>query len=1814
MFLRSILGRRRDPEQRSTARRERQRQLHCPAFEQLEPRRMLAGFSFADFSDASGLNLVGNASITAENHLRVSYQGIGAAWFAAEKQFVADGFSTQFQIQMGVDHGTSASGGMAFVLQNSDSMAIDTLSNDISRLGYHGIANSLAIEFDIYESSNGDVDLGPSHISIHTNGTDPNSSNESYSIGGFDTRPTLLDDEQVHTIKLDYAVGVLSVYLDDLSVPVLSVDVNLAEILSLDEGSAWVGFTAASQSTGAGHDVVNWEFLTGDETSSSFARVSPVSESEGNSATTEYVFSVTRTGDVTGTAKLDWTTLDDTATVADGDYIAATGQIVFAPGETEQFITILVNGDRRIEADETFHVRLRPTSDGGIFGATGKGTILNDDFGFSISDAATFKEGDTTFVPETFVAAGTGGLENPWQIAIGPDGDLFVADNAAADPAVRRYDGTTGEYIGSLAPSALGAGPVDLVFGPDGNLYVLNTYQPTEKVYRYDGVTGEFIDVFIGPPDVGNGEDFEYVSYGLAFGPDGNLYLTDFHFSWIHRYQGPFGSSPGAFIDTFADLPENSVPVDVVFGPDGDLYVSCLTIADGEGIILRIDGQTGEPIETLDDTGGWGDPAQLAFDADGNLCVADFGLGAVLRFQGPGGANPGQLIDHLVPAGAGGLTEPFGLAIDAAGNILVADSATADVLRYTRKPGAAIVTVTLSQPLDVTTTVNYVTVEGSAKEGLDFVRTEGTLTFAPGELTKQIYVPIIDDQIPELPETFSVRLFDPTAGASFVNDQATVTIFDDDKADFGDAPDNYGTLLASDGAVHIPIGPMLGTHRDAETDGAPTTTARGDDNAGAPDDEDGVEFIDALRIDETATIRVTASAAGKLNYFIDFNRNGVFGDNADEVFSADVVAGVNILRVAIPQGASAGATYARFRLSTAGGLGPTGLALDGEVEDYQVTILAAHLDHGDAPNSYGTTLASNGARHARTGPMLGAFRDGEPNGVPTSTALGDDATGTPDDEDGVVFVGPLNAGATVRVQVTASAAGVLDFFLDFDRNGVFGNNANEVFTRNVVAGLNTISVAIPLAAQVGDTYARFRISTAGGLTATGLADDGEVEDYQVTILPAQLDFGDAPDSYGTTIASNGARHVLTGPLLGTKRDAESDGQPTSGANGDDIQGGADDEDGVAFTNLLPAGSTVTVRVTASAAGRLDYFFDFNRNGLFGDNPNEVFAANLVAGVNHVSVAVPHDALVGNTYARFRISTAGGLGPTGLAADGEVEDFRVEILVAGTPLVIDANLPQGNGAGNSQADEFRLVRQGANLELYINGRLSRSELFAGVGAIFVNGSTDKDTLIVDNGGGLIHRPIAFDGGKGTDTLRITGNPSDGLADGTYRTGAAGTNGFSGTISYLSAAGTQTITFTGLEPIEDLMVARAFTVIDTAGANVIHVKPGSTSGQPDPLTGVKAKTHEINFTGLAATYRFRNKQSLTIDAGNGNDALWYTAPSGNFGGGPTQLTFKGGNGTDSFRYTGSSADEQVTLKKGSASVVMAGRAVMASSVESILAEAGTGLDKVTFRDSAGNDRFSGGPTSSEMQGPGYRNTAQGFDQVLAIATAGGTDDRAALDGTAGNDVFNASPTAATLVGAGLFLDVRGFDRVTAKANGGAKDQAFFTDSSGNDTFDGGPTLSYLKGAGFYNIAEGFDEAVATATNGGNDIARFRDSAGNDTFTARPEYAEMLGAGASFLARAQGFDRYEAFATAGGTNDQAYLFDRRTSTYFKDTRPRDVYTGRNNYGRYQGIDFHYYVEGFDRVRATASAPTPDVLDILALNYVLEAIGFEKKLPSFA
>ena len=185
--------------------------------------------------------------------------------------------------------------------------------------------------------------------------------------------------------------------------------------------------------------------------------------------------------------------------------------------------------------------------------------------------------------------------------------------------------------------------------------------------------------------------------------------------------------------------------------------------------------------------------------------------------------------------------------------------------------------------------------------------------------------------------------------------------------------------------------------------------------------------------------------------------------------------------------------------------------------------------------------------------------------------------------------------------------------------------------------------------------------------AGNLLKPNQIQDTtQFTILLGSgLDHGDAPNSYSTLNIDNGPSHTaLPGYSLGTELDIDVDGQPNATATGDDIVG-ADDEDGVVFgTTIRGFGGTVAVTtsgVTAAQPGRLDAWVDFNQDGDFLDSGEQIFTSEmLVDGLNNLTFAIPANATVGDSFARFRLSSTGGLAPTGTAIDGEVEDYAMSI--------------------------------------------------------------------------------------------------------------------------------------------------------------------------------------------------------------------------------------------------------------------------------------------------------------------------------------------------------------------------------------------------------------------------------------------------------------------------------------------------------------------------------------------------------------------------
>src|SRR5262249_17308654 len=106
--------------------------------------------------------------------------------------------------------------------------------------------------------------------------------------------------------------------------------------------------------------------------------INNVTVKEGNDGTTQATFTVTRSSGG-GNAPVHLAPAHPGARAAPGDFLALSGALSLPPRETSKTVTVLVNGGRRGEADESFFVNLSNATGAVIAHGQGKATILDDE-------------------------------------------------------------------------------------------------------------------------------------------------------------------------------------------------------------------------------------------------------------------------------------------------------------------------------------------------------------------------------------------------------------------------------------------------------------------------------------------------------------------------------------------------------------------------------------------------------------------------------------------------------------------------------------------------------------------------------------------------------------------------------------------------------------------------------------------------------------------------------------------------------------------------------------------------------------------------------------------------------------------------------------------------------------------------------------------------------------------------------------------------------------------------------------------------------------------------------------------------------------------------------------------------------------------------------------------------------------------------------------------------------------------------------------------------------------------------------------------
>lgn len=675
--------------------------------------------------------------------------------------------------------------------------------------------------------------------------------------------------------------------------------------------------------------------------------------------------------------------------------------------------------------------------------------------------------------------------------------------------------------------------------------------------------------------------------------------------------------------------------------------------------------------------------------------------------------------------------------------------------------------------------------------------------------------------------------------------------------DFGDAPISYemdkdGTATPANfkPARNNPNDLLyLGNSYDKESVPA-SVTAGNDNNAtnGDGNDENGLAtgqlFIQsAVANNFVIALNNNSGTAATLYGWIDLNGNGRF-ESTEAATAVSVADGATSATLSFTQAqisgipATTAKLYMRLRLiqpetgvtiadlttgtnnlivderAIADGLstGLYGVISDGEVEDYQLTVIK---DFGDVPTSY-----ENGSPAYQTNTIvpelyLGSTVDYEiANNAVTSGADNNGTNGDGADEDGITTTQTITSGTTftLKIPVNATLSGNKNLYawIDFNGDGIF--NGNEVATTlvSVTAGTTAIATltwptttAAGPVLTAGKTYARFRLSTAA-LAANGNAgtptsidtrsfgagtSTGEIEDYQFNVTN-QYDFGDAPISYdmnkdGLVNPTNylPARQAMS-PLLtlGTTIDIEASAQNVAtGANNNGTNGDGADEDG---TTTMPINrgtiyySKVSVMNNTGVAKTLYGWIDFNNSGRFevGEVATVSVPTSAAQQTVHLSWPTTSTTTIGagvsNVYMRLRLSD-GTLADWAIpATNGAVLDERAigdglaaAVSIYGTAqigeiedylLPVTTTYDYGDAPNSYDTSRNSIVapaRQAISSALHMGDLPTDSE---GTKQASPN-ATGDDTNVTDDEDGAIPGAIYASGGNGYSLrVKVTNN--------------------------------------------------------------------------------------------------------------------------------------------------------------------------------------------------------------------------------------------------------------------------------------------------------------------------------------------------------------------------------------------------------------------------------------------------------------------------
>jgi uncharacterized protein len=507
--------------------------------------------------------------------------------------------------------------------------------------------------------------------------------------------------------------------------------------------------------------------------------INDVAQSEGDSGTTNFSFTVTRSGGSAGAVSATWTLADGTTDNADFTVAPQSGTVSFADGETSATVTITIAGDTAVEGNETFFVNLTsPTGGVTITDGQGQGTISNDDIppvGSLAINSVSLAEGDSGTTNMVFTVTRSGGsagaVSATWTVT---NGTTNAADFSGALTGTVNF--ADGETSATITVAIAG----DTIFEANEN-YTVTLSAPTG---------GATITTAAGTGTITNDDPLpapsnawiNEINYDPA-GADANEFIeiaglagTDLTGWTLLLYNGNGGA-----VYTTLNLSGTLASTTNGFG---FLKVAATGLQNGAPDGIALVDNFGRVVQFLSYEG----TMTATSGAANGLTSTDIGVeqnnaavGFTLQLTGTGSSYSNFTwaagVANTEGAVNGGQTFLSGTD---QGQVSILDSSVTE-----GNSGTTLLTFTVSRAGGFATaaSVDYQVVLDGTANAADLPAAavlSGTVNFAVGEFTRTITVEVQGDTNGEFNETLSVVLSNPVGNVAIVDGTAIGTITNDD--------------------------------------------------------------------------------------------------------------------------------------------------------------------------------------------------------------------------------------------------------------------------------------------------------------------------------------------------------------------------------------------------------------------------------------------------------------------------------------------------------------------------------------------------------------------------------------------------------------------------------------------------------------------------------------------------------------------------------------------------------------------------------------------------------------------------------------------------------------------------------------------------------------------------------------------------------------------------------------------------------------------------------------------------------------------------